>query len=318
MSWEHISEQDRDRLYDLRRSYLRTQDNTIEQSLMWEATRFNIKYVTLLRRLIDHGKGKRALITPVDEDQRPSWQGYLRTNMDDCLFISDLEVPDHNEELLSYAQQVAKIYELNNVIWAGDINAQDEPGLSTHGSIWEYKRPSFHDSIGITKQIFNEFDFIPNQYFISGNHDDRMARATSGAAWFGMFFPEYKERITFSRYPFMYINTSRGLVKVTHPKQFSENAINLGRNLINKNKIKSHIIMAHTHQGQRGHSKDGQHEIIALGCMRCPTKTQYKSIVDNTFGEWQPGFAFMKEGYFYMLNQYTTNWKAVLRGDAIA
>lgn len=313
MGWLDIPDRERDRLHELRLESIRTGDNS---SLIWESNRLGMKYNTLWRRLQEWQAAKPHLL--IKNDERPSWQNWLRITTNDALFISDLEVPDHNEELLGYAREVAKIYELDTIIWAGDIMAQDEPGLSTHGDSWAMQRPNFNQSIGITKRIFNEFkDVSKNQYFIEGNHDRHIAIATAGQAWFGQFFPEY-ENITFSRYPYMYIATDRGLVKVTHPKNFSENAINLGRNLINKNKLKSHIIMAHTHQGQRGYSKDGQYEILALGCMRCPIKTQYKNIVDNTFGEWQPGFAFMKDGYFYMLNLYSTNWKRVLSGYTVA
>jgi hypothetical protein len=315
MAWKDIPVRERDRLLELKRAGLKAE-------LVWEAQRWGFTSENMSsfeRQLRDYAQSKPHLMVEPEQDRRPAWNGYLRVTTDNALFISDIEVPDHNEELLYYAREVQRIYELDTTIWGGDIMKQDEPGVATHDSDWQYRQPTFEENVNTTRQMFREWFDVPNQFFVRGNHDAHLDRSTLGSAWFGMFFPDYP--IKFSRYSYMYINTSRGLVKMTHPhKKFGEggNAIELGRRINAKDIYKGHIVLAHTHQGVRGHTKDGQYEVLALGCMRDPNKTQYKNIDDNTFGEWQPGFAFMKDGYFHMLNLYTTDWKMVLKGYAVA
>lgn len=303
MEWKQIVEQDRQRLLALHMDHN-------DDALIWEANRYGIKFVTLKRRLQEM---KASLPNP--DDTRPSWNHYLRITTDDMVFISDIEIPDQHEKLMEYAKEVGKIYEIPNCMWAGDVNASDQ--FSNFPVTWQVKQEAYEANIATTRRYFLSYAEVYNQFYIEGNHDNKLNRETDGQVHLGMFFQDMPN-FTFSRYPFAFINTSRGLVRVTHPKQFSENAIDLGRKLISKMPIPSHLIMAHTHQGQRGWSKNGVHEIIALGCMRDPLKTQYKNIVDNTYGEWQPGFAMMKNGYFYQLNYFSTDWKSVLKGNLIA
>ena len=304
MDWTSIPERDRERLLALHQ-------NRDDASLIFEADRYGMKFITLKRRLQELNAKQHN-----PDDTRHNWVDHLRITTNDMVFISDIEIPDQHEELMEYARQIGKIYEIPNCMWAGDVLASDQ--FSAWPVTWQdTEMGSYEAGLKTAKNYFTDFAKVyQNQFFISGNHDERLSRATGGQLWLGNLFdiPNF----IFSRYPFALINSSRGIVRVTHPKNFSEDAIGLGRKLIAKMPIPSHLIMAHTHQGQRGWSKNGVHEIIALGCMRDPLKTQYKSIVDNTYGEWNPGFAFMKNGYFYQLNYFSTDWKSVLKGNLIA
>lgn len=315
MGWNTIQDRDKTRLLELYRLGQHTE-------LVNEATLLGLHYgnpESLSRQLRRYQASKKHLFVENENDDRPHWLGYMRHDTNDALFIGDSEIPDHSEELFYYAQQVQHIYELNTVIFTGDMMKQDEPGVATHDTEWQYPQPTFEENLDTCHDFFNSYAHVPHRFAISGNHDAHVARNTQGSVSFNLFFRN--SGIQFSRYSYMYLNTCRGPVKVTHPnRKFGEGgaAIEVGRRINWKDTIKAHIIMAHTHQGVRGHTKDGRYEILALGCMRDPLKTQYKNTDDNTFGEWQPGFAFMKDGFFYMLNLYTTNWKAVLNGSIIA
>jgi hypothetical protein len=94
----------------------------------------------------------------------------------------------------------------------------------------------------------------------------------------------------YSRYSYLYIRTSnRGLIKVVHPETFSSNPVTMGQDFYDAEQgpdfdmmnpresfEKCHFVIAHTHRFQRGKSKDGIYEIIALPCTRDPQRTQYK------------------------------------------
>lgn len=304
MSWESIPPIEREKLLALHRS----KDFT---SIDWEADRREMNRATLRRRLQEMNK---TTVNP--NDDRPTFENYLRITTNDMVFISDIEIPDHHEELMEYAQQVGKIYEIDDCMWAGDVDAADQ--YSKYPVHWKGDHGVFDANISTTRKLFTKFcGTYKRQTFIQGNHDARFAYANGGNVWFGSLFdiPNF----TFSRYSYCYIQSNRGLIMVAHPnRKFAENAIDLGRRIINQEKIPCHLVLAHTHQGIRGWSKNGVHEIIALGCMRDPIKTMYKQIDKNTYGEWQPGFAMMKNGYFYQLNLFSTDWKSVLKGNLIA
>lgn len=303
MDWAGIPDRDRERL-------LAIHQNKDEAALIWEAERYGMKYLTLKRRLQELNAKQ---VNP--NDTRHNWVDHLRITTDDMVFISDIEIPDQHEELMEYAKQIGKIYAIHDCMWVGDLTHSDE--FSSWPVTWQdTEAGSYTASLRTLRHYFTDFkEVYSNQHVTPGNHDDRFAKAVGGALWLGDLFDI--PGVTFNRYPFALINTCRGLVRVTHPQNFSENAIGLGQKLYAKLPIPSHLVIAHTHQNQRGWSKNGVHEIIVLGCMRDPNKTHYKSIVDNTYGEWNPGFAMMKNGYFYQFGLFSTDWKSVLKGNLI-
>ena len=308
--WALISEPERDRL-------LAVYQSRDFKALGWESQSCGVQINTLIRRLQEWQASKRDKI--VENPMRPSWTtGFIRLETDNAVFISDWEVPDHDDQLFDFAKRVGRIYGIDTLILGGDMLASDQPGLTTHDATWETRQESYEDNVATLRKLVKDLSEVyTKRYAIEGNHDRRVSKITKGAVWYGMFMNDLG--VECSRFPFLWCNTktNRGLVRFTHPEPFSENAIGMGRTLIDKSRIKSHIVMAHTHQGQRGWSKDGQWEVVAAGCMRSPHKTQYKNIVDNKYGEWQPGFVMMLNGYFYLMNLYSTDWKRVLDGGLI-
>jgi hypothetical protein len=94
--------------------------------------------------------------------------------------------------------------------------------------------------------------------------------------------------------------SNRGLIKVVHPENFSSDPVTLGQafydveqgpdfDMMNPRDSyeKCHFVIAHTHRFQRGKSKDGIYEIIALPCTRDPQRTQYSAKVRTSIGNGQ-------------------------------
>lgn len=306
MAWEHIGDSDRQRLA-----------NMSNDMLIPEAIRRGMNPQTLQRRIREwrqtHNINRSALRSPT-----PNYDGYLVAEVDDSIIISDLEVPDHHEEILEKAYEVGRRNGIRSLIFAGDKIASDQDSITTHDPIVEYEGPNYSNTTKIMRSIYEYYlTWYTDVWDIDGNHDRRVAKSTRGSAWYGMFFPDLP--IHFSRYHYMYQYTSRGPVLISHPQNFSENAVGLGRALYDKESEsvrrwneKPHVVLAHTHQGQRGWTKDGQKEVIALGCCRDPLKTHYKRLSSNKFGEWVVGFCMIKNGYFYQYNLNGTKWDEVL------
>jgi hypothetical protein len=310
MGWQHITNQNRDRLLALYADKLNPDRMKILTS---EASLYGMQITSLIRRLQEHNQTK---IIDVSKDERRVYNGHLRVETDDAIIISDMEICDEHRELMALVAEVGEVYGVKKLFWGGDMLKQDNPGIASHTShlVWEVQEPTFEENIERWKTYLRRYNQVfDDQYIMPGNHDVHMSWKTGGAMWYGMLVSEMP-KITVSRYPYMNIKTRRKLIRLTHQRDASYNMIGLGNTLINSKSIKSDIIMAHSHVSQVGFSADGQHRIISLPCMRDPLRTQYKQLIDTKHGEWNLGFFLMLDSYYYPLDFYETNWDRVLSG----
>jgi hypothetical protein len=146
---------------------------------------------------------------------------------------------------------------------------------------------------------------------LEGNHDERVARKTQGEVHLGMLLNQ-DPKVIYSRYSFMWLETSRGPVWVFHPGNYSRNPIVLGQKYYTGQPRKSHIIMGHCHRKQIGMSLDGQHEIHCIGTGRDAKRTKYKATRVKAFPEWDASFCVVNDGFIEHLDIKTTNWKKEL------
>lgn len=212
-------------------------------------------------------------------------------------------------------------YGIKTLILGGDLLATDQPSLNSWTPVFKGEDMNYESVVGMANQLLYQFgQHFDDIHCISGNHDERIGRKTGGEIWIKMLLDNTKT--TYYKYRYMYTRTSRGLVKVLHPENFSSNPVSLGREMqavdagpvpgVNE---KSHLILAHTHLQESGWSKDGDFEIHALGCTRDPYRTQYKQIKANKYRQWIQGFLMFHNGEFKPLTRKGTNWKALLGED---
>ncbi len=258
---------------------------------------------------------------------------FITIESDDFLVISDLEIPDHDPAMVQAAKLTAKAKGIRTLIIAGDAIACDQDSINTWKPLWRIGSAlNLQAAIGLFALILVSLSEVFDRIIvIRGNHDDRIAKATGGEIWIGMIMEFVKNRlrsnctIEFSRYSYVYAKTSRGWTYICHPKNFSDVSVNLGRQIYDSNNgpnydpadlnpvvEKCHIVLAHTHNAQRGWSKDGYREIIGLGCMRDTSKTEYVMTNSSKHAEWSQGFLFVKQGYFYDATRRATNWRELL------
>lgn len=247
------------------------------------------------------------------------YTNYTILHGDNYIIISDVEIPDHSPEMILLVMLVAIKHGIKHLIIAGDYVATDQPSLNSWGERWRAAedlpyQTTVDMSIGIIKEFFRIFDTID---IIEGNHDDRVARATGGEVFLGMLLNGTGAR--YSRYEYLYLRTSRGLVKVCHPDSFSDNSVKLGQEIFNVEwgpdpvrPEKCHIVLGHTHRQMSGFSHDNSHEIYGLGCLRDPWRTKYARKRSSKHKLWNLGFLMIKDGYFYPYSWMATNWEAEL------
>lgn len=240
---------------------------------------------------------------------------YEELTGDDFIIISDIEIPDHNPDYLKLALLTGMAHGIKRLIIAGDLIATDQDGLNSWVSTWQHRGElTYEDSIDLVSALLLQFEkWFTEIVLIEGNHDDRVARATKGQVHLGMFLKETSVR--YSRYEYLWLNTSRGPVKVVHPSaHFSSDPVVLGQQLYNVEPRKSHYVIAHCHRQQSGWSPDGSFEIHALGTGRDDTKTKYKATKASKHKQWDSSFLMINEGYFTDLSLKGTNWRRFL-GD---
>lgn len=259
----------------------------------------------------------------IPESPKRQYLDYPQMATDNCLIISDIEIPDHNADMLKIAMLDAIANGVTDCVIAGDLIATDQAALTAWVATWATSDMTTYEAdIHAVRFVLKEYlKHFKRVVIISGNHDDRIARKTGGELHLGMLLHDLP--VTFSRYEYMWLRTSnRGDIKIVHPQNFSGNPVTLGQKLYNvdcgvdypNKSSKSHIVLGHCHRQQSGWSEDGLHEIHALGCMRDSTRTLYKQQHINKHFQWDSGYMMLIDGYFYPRTLKGTHWQKVL-GD---
>lgn len=246
------------------------------------------------------------------------WTDFPVITTENAIIISDLETPDVDLIWMETVLLVGMARGIRHLIILGDLHAGDQPGLATHIMTWQETGViDYASSVGMLKKLIEIFLlWFERIDCCSGNHDQRIAKATGGQVHLGMLFERFGCRVSFSRYRKLYIKTHRGYVACYHQANFSDNGLNVGRKMYEKeNWQRSHpyaVVITHIHHWTCGKSKDDLCEIYSLGASRDPELTQYINETPTTHAQWSQSMLVMQDGFFENLERYSTNWRRVL------
>jgi len=312
MKWKDVSLPEKERLANL---YIQ------RLPMHKEAEALNMKYSSLERYLRAYLQHKRMFLTDMAQNihlpPSPSrlYLDYETIVTDDIVIGADIEIPDYSREYLSLLLLTGMAYGIKKLCIAGDLVATDQQALNDWIKTWRTGMElGFETVIDITFNLLTSLaKWYEEIYIIEGNHDDRIARKTGGEVHLGMLLRGTIAK--YSRYSYLWIETSRGPIRVVHPSGpsgFSQDPITLGQKLYNAEPRKCHYVVAHCHRRQDGWSPDGAYEIHSLGAGRDPQRTQYKCKNVTTFKQWDSSFLVVRNGFHYPLDLKSTNWKEVL------
>jgi hypothetical protein len=311
VKWVEVPHTEKKRLADMYAKGMPLNDEACRLGMNLESLKRYIRDYRYYRRLF---LGSMANLVAVPPALTEKFDDYETIVADDFLVISDIEIPDHSVQYLRYALLTAMVHGIKTLIIAGDLVATDQEVLTGFAQL--YKRgdeSSFRTAIRVTRHLLAEYGkWFDDIYILEGNHDDRIARATKGEIDLGMFL-EYTGA-KYSRYSYMWVDTSRGPVRVIHPRNFSQYPITLAAKLYNKHPRKAHMVMAHCHRREDGWTEDGAYEIHCLGTGRDKDRTKYKMLRVANFCEWDASFLMVKRGFFYPLDLNASDWQE-LWGD---
>lgn len=255
------------------------------------------------------------LIVNVPGSPTKIYNDFLTIEVEDVVIASDFEVPDHNPVFLAMVILAGIRYDIKHLILAGDVLGSDQQGIEGHDSVWVPSFvPNYDDMSDITVNIVDYFfEWYNEVYSIRGNHDDKAARISQGQITPHNIYARTKA--VYSRYAWMHVQTSRGLVWVVHPRQYSKAPITLGQKLYNANTPKGHWILGHCHLRNDGWTEDGTHEVHSIGTGRDPEKAPYKNLNVSTHPQWNSSFIVIKGGEHIPLDLKSTNWRRTLGDD---
>jgi len=313
-TWSEVPRKEKDRIAEL---YQRRADLTPEA----EALGVNVTSLARnVRFFIEYRKmflTEAAEIINIPESTSRKYLDHQELEGDNWIFWGDTEAPDYSYVMLRLIRLVAIAYDIRKYVNAGDLIAFDQQAFSTWRSVWQVGgTQTLREVLGGVNDIIGDFDtWFDEGYLIGSNHDKRLNKATNGELDIGMLL--HSKKLRYSNYDWLRINTSkRGSIRVVHPTPFSNNPIQLGRAFYDSSPIKEDFIVAHCHLEEWGWTKDGLHQVNALGTCRDPLRTQYKMISVNKHFQWNSGFLVLKDGYYERMSLNATNWRKVL-GDEL-
>jgi len=148
---------------------------------------------------------------------------------------------------------------------------------------------------------------------LTGNHDLRLFKALQGALGEAAVTAALlarmgaDERTEWSVYGYCIIESGTGDWRISHPFNYSRNALTVARKLAAKHL--QHVVTFHEHHTAVGFDDSGRFVIANVGCLADPEKLAYKQLVDrSSTPEMSQGFALLKGGRIHCVPKHEAVW----------
>lgn len=312
MSWDSISPQDREALYQKR---LKGELTPLD------AFKYDIPFETLKRRLREYREVSTALdanalvarLKTLAPEIR-SLEESILIEADDILICSDWHWPLTDARMIALLLLTAMKHGIRKLAIVGDTTNADE------FSHWARKTiddsPSFRSQMkslsALLKFMLGWFTEI---YISTGNHDERIQIKTEGHLSLADVLTLTSEDVEFSLYRYMWLKTSRELFLLIHPENYRAVSMALAQEFATRyvppapyENTTFGVMVAHTHVASNGYTKNALHPAIGLGCMFDPNLAAYKKRGGAAAVQWNRSFVMVKNGYVSMLTDEHTDW----------
>ena len=239
----------------------------------------------------------------------PKLTDFLKVKEKDVMIISDLHLPYLNVPLWEKCKKTAKQEKIKALIVAGDISNQDSYSVYTSAS----GPGSFKKEKDIIEDWFvDALDTFEKIYCIMGNHDLRFFKMLNGELqapdWFKIFTDQVSKRVFISsEFRFLRLN---GIIDVSHPKQYWQNAPSLAKRF--NSKYLRHQIIGHSHHFGMGFDISGQFWCVEMPSLVDQERCEYSAICLDTHPRWQNGFITIRNyQYPEIYVDGITDWRKV-------
>jgi hypothetical protein len=246
----------------------------------------------------------------VAESETPRYdQQVITVEAPTVVVIGDLEIPDHDADILNRACQIGKKFKADTLILNGDLIAAD--ACSTHRQHAGITL-SANDELDVAESVIGSLSkHFKHIYALSGNHDKRWRWFTNGQFTVDRLIPKFFKDITFS--PFSRLNLISAGVPwlICHPRQYSKVPGSVARDIAEIED--TNVVAAHMHLLSWSITKNGKYIAVDGGSCRDANRTAYKVEDVVRFPRWCVGFTVIKDGYPYLFSSDKTDWNYWLK-----
>jgi len=236
--------------------------------------------------------------------QTPDYESMILEVKGDALILGDLEIPDHDADVLVLAVKIAKKLKIKRLILNGDLLALD--GFSkfmpmlprTQGTGSEIKVAE-----RVCDALFRPFDEID---VLTGNHCRRPQWGTNGELTLADLLAHAFQQAEITPFSRIHLTSGEAEWLVAHPDNYSRIPGAVAREVAeieHKN-----VVCAHTHHLSLSIDKSGHYACMDGGHCRDPRRTLYKVAKVNRYPMWAAGFTVIKNGKPYLFSKDFTDW----------
>lgn len=265
---------------------------------------------TVQRFDLDDGENTRRRLREwtvgngIPVSQTPNYESMVLGVEGDALILSDLEIPDHDAEILELARRIAKKLKIPNLILNGDLLAFD--GMSKFLSVLPRTTGTGND-IQTAKRVLTPLGKpFKRVYVLNGNHCLRIMWATHGELTLADLLADAIPDAEITPFSRIDLNSGGEEWLIAHPDNYSRVPGAVARDIAeieHKN-----VVCGHTHHLSMSIDKSGTYTCIDGGHCRDERRTLYKVAKANRYPKWAAGFTVIRNGKPYLFGKSITDW----------
>lgn len=229
----------------------------------------------------------------------------------DWMIIGDVHVPTTRYGFADLVNRVAEkhLKKPRRLLIAGDLFNMDS--YSSYEAICQ--QPSWSDEQRTARALFAKwFEVFGEIRLLLGNHERRLQKWLAGNLseedMAGLIYANPK-RFRMSNYGWCTVTSGGVEWRVTHPKNYSVNQLNVAETVAWKHQ--TNVISFHEHHLGIGWDRFKRFVIVNGGSLIDSSKVPYKVFDDNKSPEFTAGFVMLKNGTPYLFGEPPfTDWSA--------
>jgi len=228
----------------------------------------------------------------------------------DWVVVGDLHSPFTDWGLVSQVGGAAREHGIDQLLVGGDafdFRRYSQYAALVPDCVRGDEESGVRYALNVWAETFKEIRFI------SGNHDARLMRLLNGTLpadtiediFMGIL--GNPANVKYSLYGYAIIDTPQGEWRITHPQNYSRNALAVGRKLAYKHR--QHVACLHVHHSATGLDDSGQFVIADIGCLADPQKLAWVSMFDSASTPvMNQGYALLKDGKLRNISVHPAIW----------
>lgn len=266
---------------------------------------FNLQDTESTRRQLRKRRNTARFNVPRSET--PDYTKMILRVHGDAVIIGDVEIPDHDAEMLENAMAIGEMFGIRQLIINGDFMASD--GVSGHPPPPKTIAPTpsleadLDIAVAVLRALSRQFDRIS---LLEGNHEKRLNRFVEGNLTTSYLIKMACPGVQTTYFSQVELLSGGKEWLVCHQKNYSKIPGSVPREIAEVQR--KNVVCAHTHHLSESQTKCGTLMAIDGGYCRDEKRTMYKVQDVTRHPKWNPGFVVIRNGYHYLFSKDKTDW----------